>query len=282
MKMKRVASIQDISCLGRCSLTAALPVLSAMAVECAVIPTAVLSTHTEFDGFISHDLTDHIYPVAQHWKSQGLHFDAFYTGYMASPQQAEQICAAYDLLREENTMFFVDPAMADHGKLYPTFDEDFPQSMAKVCRRADVLLPNLTEACLLTGTDYREDYDEAYIRTLLRRLTDLGPRRAVITGVSFTPSQLGAMSYDREKDQYFSYFNDKMNVHYSGTGDIFASTTVGGVMRGLSLEEAMTLAVDFTLHCLQITCANPDAPRYGVEFERALPVLYQRLGPLQA
>lgn len=280
MKMKRVASIQDISCLGRCSLTAALPVLSAMAVECAVIPTAVLSTHTEFDGFVCHDLTDHILPVARHWKSQGIHLDAFYTGYMATPQQAEQICAAYDLLRDADTQLFVDPAMADHGKLYPTFDEDFPRSMAKLCRRANLVLPNLTEACLLTGTSYQEHYDERYIHTLLRKMTELGPRRAVITGVSFRPDQLGAVSYDRTKDEYFGYFNDRMNIHYSGTGDIFASTTVGGIMRGLSLEEAITLAVDFTLHCLRITCADPDAPRYGVEFERALPLLYERLGPL--
>ncbi len=278
--MKRVASIQDISCLGRCSLTAALPVLSAMAVECAVIPTAVLSTHTEFDGFVCRDLTDHILPVAQHWKSQGIHLDAFYTGYMASPQQAEQICAAYDLLRDADTQLFVDPAMADHGKLYPTFDADFPRSMAKLCRRADLVLPNLTEACLLTGTPYQEHYDEAYIHTLLRQMTELGPRRAVITGVSFAPDRLGAMSYDRDKDEYFGYFNDRLNIHYSGTGDIFASTTVGGIMRGLSLEESLTLAVDFTLHCLRITCADPTAPRYGVEFERALPLLYERLGPL--
>lgn len=278
--MKRVASIQDISCLGRCSLTVALPVLSAMAVECAVIPTAVLSTHTEFPDFISRDLTDQILPVAEHWKSQKISLDAVYTGYMATPEQAEQICAAFDLLREEKTQLFVDPAMADHGKLYPPFCDDFPASMVKVCRRADVVLPNLTEACLLTDTPYREDYGEEEIRQLLRKLTDLGAKCAAITGVSLRPGELGVMSYDRQKDQYFSYFNEKIPVHYSGTGDIFASTTVGGVMRGLSLEESLALAVDFVLHCIRITCADPDAPRYGVEFERALPMLLERLGRL--
>ncbi len=276
--MKRVASIQDISCLGRCSLTVALPVLSAMAVECAVIPTAVLSTHTEFPDFVSCDLTDHILPVAQHWKSQKVSLDAVYTGYMATPEQAEQICAAFDLLREEKTQLFVDPAMADHGKLYPPFREDFPASMAKMCRRADVVLPNLTEACLLTNTPYREDYGEEEIRRLLRKLTDLGAKCAAISGVSLRPGDV--MSYDRQRDRYFSYFNEKIPVHYSGTGDIFASVTVGGVMRGLSLEDSLALAVDFVLHCIRITCADPTAPRYGVEFERALPMLLERLGPL--
>ena len=278
--MKRVASIQDLSCLGRCSLTTALPVLSAMAVECTVIPTAVLSTHTEFSDFTCRDLTDEILPVASHWKSQGISLDAVYTGYMATPEQAEQISAAYDLLREEKTMLFVDPAMADHGKLYTPFGPDFPESMAKICRRADVVLPNLTEACLLTHTPYREDFKEEDIRTLLRKLTDLGAGCAAVTGVTLRPHELGVMSYDRAQDRYFSYFNEKINVHYSGTGDIFAATTVGGVMRGLSLEDALSLAVDFVLECIRVTCADPTAPRYGVEFERVLPMLMDRLGPL--
>ena len=278
--MKRVASIQDISCLGRCSITAALPVLSAMSVECTVIPTAVLSAHTEFSGVVCRDLTDHILPVARHWQSQGIALDAVYTGYMATPEQAEQISRAYDLLRGKNTMLFVDPAMADHGKLYAPFRPDFPDSMVKMCRRADVVIPNLTEACLLTHTPYREDFGEEEIRTLLRKLTELGAGCAAITGVSLRPHELGVMSYDRARDRFFSYYNEKIPVHYSGTGDIFASVTVGGVMRGLSLEDALSLAVDFVLECIRITCSDPTAPRYGVEFERALPLLWDRLGPL--
>ena len=162
--MKRVASIQDISCLGRCSLTVALPVLSVLGVECAVIPTAVLSTHTIFPDFTCRDLTDELLPIARHWQSQQVHLDALCSGYLASPRQTEAVCQVFDLLRAQDTLVVVDPAMADHGRLYKPFAPDFPQHMKKVCARADVLLPNLTEACLLTDTPYREEADEAFIR----------------------------------------------------------------------------------------------------------------------
>ena len=160
--MKRITSIQDISCLGRCSLTVALPTISAMGVECAVVPTAVLSTHTTFKNFTCKDLTDQLRPIAEHWRSEHLHFDAVYTGYIASREQVQQVCDFYDCIRSDDTLLFVDPAMADHGRLYTGFGPDFPAAMAQIVARADVAAPNLTEACLLTGTEYREDYDEDY------------------------------------------------------------------------------------------------------------------------
>lgn len=270
--MKRVASIQDISCLGRCSLTVALPVLAVMGVECAVIPTAVLSTHTIFPDFTCRDLTDELLPIARHWRSQGVHLDAISSGYLASPAQTEAVCRVFDLLRAEDTLIAVDPAMADHGRLYKPFAPDFPEYMKKVCARADVLLPNLTEACLLTGTAYREDPDEAFIRELLKKLSDLAPR-VVLTGVSFDETHLGAMTYDRESGQYYTYFNERVPASFHGTGDIFTATVVGGMMQGRSLEQAVRLAVDFTLECIRCTRADPTAAWYGVEFEKALPWL---------
>ena len=191
LTMKRVASIQDISCLGRCSLTVALPVLSVMGVECAVIPTAVLSTHTIFPDFTCRDLTDELLPIARHWKSQQVHLDAIASGYLASPRQTEAVCRVFDMLRGADTLIVVDPAMADHGRLYKPFAPDFPQYMKKVCTRADVLLPNLTEACLLTDTPYREDPDEAFVQVLLQKLSHLAPR-VVLTGVSLRPGAIGA------------------------------------------------------------------------------------------
>ena len=275
--MKRVASIQDISCLGRCSLTVALPVLAVMGVECAVIPTAVLSTHTIFPDFTCRDLTDELLPIARHWKSQQVKLDAIGSGYLASPRQTEAVCRVFDLLRAEDTLIVVDPAMADHGRLYKPFAPDFPQYMKKVCRRADVLVPNLTEACLLTDTPYREDPDEAFVRELLRKLSVLAPR-VVLTGVSFDDEHLGAMSYDRGTGRYFTYFNEKIHASFHGTGDIFTATVLGGMMQGRTLEEAVRLAVDFTLECIRCTCADPAASWYGVEFEKALPWLAEQTG----
>ena len=178
--MKRIASIQDISCLGRCSLTVALPVISALGVECAIVPTAVLSAHTAFPGFVSRDLSDQLAAIAAHWRAQHVHFDALYTGYIASAAQVRQVLDFFDTVKSPDTLIFVDPAMADHGKLYTGFGQDFPAAMAQVVARADVAMPNLTEACLLTGTPYREEMDEPFVRELLRKVAALGAKRVAI------------------------------------------------------------------------------------------------------
>lgn len=175
--MKRIASIQDVSCLGRCSQTVALPVVSTMGVECAILPTAVLSTHTSFPDFRCLDLTDQLLPVARHWKAQGVRFDALYTGYLASDRQVAVVLELLELLREEGTLLFVDPAMADHGKLYAGFGPEFPALMAQVVSKAQITVPNITEASLMTGLPYREDYDEAYVKALLRGVAALGAER---------------------------------------------------------------------------------------------------------
>lgn len=171
--------------------------------------------------------------------------------------------------------------MADHGRLYTPFGPEFPGQMAKVCARADVLLPNLTEACLLTGTPYREKYDEEFIREVLRKLSALAPR-VVLTGVSFDERQLGAMGYERETGRYFQYFNEKVPAAFHGTGDLFTATVLGAMMQGQTLEDAVRLAVDFTLECIRRTREDPDASWYGVEFEKALPWLIAHNGQKEA
>lgn len=275
--LKRIVSIQDVSCLGKCSLTVALPIISAMGVECSIVPTAVLSTHTMFSGFTCKDLTDQIEPIAAHWKESGLGFDAVYTGYLASAEQIDYVCAFFDTFRQEGGMVVVDPVMADNGKLYPAFGPDFPAQMARVCAKADLILPNLTEASLLTGLPYRTEQDEGYIKELLQALAALGPRYVALTGVSFEPDKLGVMYYDKVTGQYGSYFTQRLPASFHGTGDIFASTCVGGLTRGLPLGDALALAADYTVESIRLTLESPDANWYGVEFERAIPYLVQRM-----
>ena len=278
--MKRIASIQDISCLGRCSLTVALPVISAMGVECAIVPTAVLSAHTAFPGFVSRDLTDQLPAIAEHWRAQHVHFDALYTGYIASVEQVQQVLDFFDAVKSGDTLLIADPAMADHGKLYSGFGEDFPAAMARVVARADVALPNVTEACLLTGTPCREDVDQDFARELLRKVAALGAKRVILTGVSFDGDRLGAMGYDSSTGEFFSCAGKRNPASFHGTGDIFAATVTGGLMRGMTLRQATALAVEFVLACIDATARDPQAGWYGVEFEKALPLLCDRVRDL--
>lgn len=276
--MKRIVTIQDISCVGKCSLTVALPVISAMGVECAVLPTAVLSTHTMFRGFTFRDLTCDIEPVAAHWKREKIGFDAIYTGYLGSFEQLKLVSEFIDGFRTPENLVFIDPVMADNGKLYPGFTPQFAREMAGLCGRADVIVPNLTEAAFLLDRPYRsEGYDEAYIRELLKRLAGLGAKQAVLTGVSFAPGELGVMGYDARRDEFFSYFHRRLDASFHGTGDIFSSAAVGALMRGFPLEKALALAADYTVDCIECTMNSPGHVWYGVEFERAVPNLLKRL-----
>lgn len=189
--MKRIVTMQDLSCIGKCSLTVALPVLSAMGLECAVLPTAVLSAHTAFEGFRYEPLS--LTPVADHWQQLGLQFDMIYTGYLGGRAQVDQ---ALDFFTRFPAMRLVDPVMADHGALYAGLEPDFPAVLRTLCAQADLITPNITEACLLTGLEYRETHDDSYIRTLLERLLALGARTAILTGVRTEPDRVGVACMD--------------------------------------------------------------------------------------
>ncbi|MBQ8504454.1 MAG: pyridoxamine kinase [Clostridia bacterium] len=275
--MKRIVTVQDISCVGKCSLTVALPIISAMGVETAIIPTAVLSTHTMFSEFTCKDLTDQITPITEHWKRAGLGFDAIYTGYLGSFEQIDLMIKLFSDFKTEGSVTFVDPAMADNGKLYPAFDEAFAKKMASLCAVADIIVPNITEACFMTGTEYRTEYDEAYVKALLKKLAALGAKICILTGVSFEEGKTGVMGYDSEKDEYFHYCHKKHSRSYHGTGDIFSSTCIGGIMNGLSWKDASVLAADYTAECIRLTIEDPDGNDYGVNFEQAIPMLVERL-----
>lgn len=274
--MKRIVTIQDISCLGKCSLTVALPVISAMGVEASIIPTAVLSTHTSFQGVTYRNLTEDILPIVNHWKQERFSFDAIYTGYLGS---AEQVDIVIQVMKElgEGKVKLVDPVMGDHGKLYSGFDDTFVKKCRKLCRHADIVLPNITEAALLTEMEYRETYDEEYIRKLLEGMAALGCSMAVLTGVSFRESEIGVVGYDKREGRFFQYFTQCYPAAYHGTGDIFASTVTGSLMRGFDLENALKIAVDFIAEIIRITMENPNRRSYGVDFETALPYLWERI-----
>ena len=274
--MKRIVTLQDISCVGRCSITVALPILSAMGVDCGILPTAVLSTHTMFKTFTVKDLSDQIEPISDAWEKEGISFDGIYTGYLASGSQCRQVCNFFDRFGRPDNLILVDPAMADNGKLYPAFDSSFPAEMAKVCAKADIILPNITEASLLTGLPYRTEYGPDYIEALSEKLLELGCKTAVITGVSYEPGQLGVtyLNKDREK---FSYFTRWCPQSYHGTGDLYSSVVLGGLMRGLSLGDALSLAADFVVVCIEATAVSQSARWYGVEFESQIPLLCRML-----
>ncbi len=280
--MKRIVTLQDISCVGRCSITVALPIISAMGVECGILPTAVLSTHTMFKTFTCKDLSDQIEPIADAWQKEQVSFDGIYTGYLASAGQCRQVCDFFDRFASQNQengercMIIVDPAMADNGSLYRAFDATFPSHMAEVCAKADIILPNITEASLLTGLPYRTEYDEAYIRELLEGLLKLGCRAAAITGVSYDPERLGVAYLDQEGREG-SYFTHRCAQSYHGTGDIFSSTFVGGMMRGMEVMEALALAADYVVHCIEATASSTSPRWYGAEFESQIPWLCGRL-----
>ena len=275
--MKRILTVQDISCVGRCSLTVALPIISAAGVEAGVLPTAVLSTHTMFPKFTFCDLTDEIEGISKTFSELDIGFDAIYTGYLGSFRQLGLVSELIDRHNTDDCMVVIDPAMADNGQLYKGFTPEFAKAMAELCGKADLIIPNLTEACFMLGIPYPDSYDEDYIRDVLKKLCALGAKRAALTGISFDPAKLGSYTYDSTTDSYYSYYNDKLPVAYHGTGDIFASATVGALMRGHNVESALKVAVDFTLECIKLTMADDNRRTYGVNFEEALPYYIERL-----
>ncbi|MBQ4269969.1 MAG: pyridoxamine kinase [Clostridia bacterium] len=275
--MKRIVTIQDISCVGKCSLTVALPIISAMGIEAAVVPTAVLSTHTAFKGFTFRDLTSDIKPIANHWKQENIDFDAIYTGYLGSFEQLNIVSEFFDDFDTEENLIIVDPVMGDFGKLYPGFTQEFANKMAELCSKADIIVPNMTEASFMLGIEYKESYDEAYAKEILKRLCEKGAKKSVLTGINYEDGEIGIMCYDKEKGTYFTYFREKVNATYHGTGDVFASTLTGALVRGFSLEESLQIAVDYTVECIKATKEDSQSRWYGVNFEETIPHLVKRI-----
>ncbi len=273
--MKRIATIQDFSCVGRCSLTVALPIISAAGIECCCVPTAVLSNHTGFPTFYSRDLTEDLDRFSEKFKENKIAFDAIYTGYLASSSQVEFVLKFIEDFRLEDAFILIDPVMGDDGKLYAQITEDYAEKMRLLCAEADVITPNLTEACLLLGREYHENPAEEEIEEMLRGLTALGAKKAVITGISH-PSRAGqigwyAIESDREGGRIFKSFAKKYDIPCMGTGDIFASAMLAAMVREKDFSEALKIAEVFTSEAVAITADDPERRFYGVNFEAAIP-----------
>ena len=232
-KQKRIAAIHDISCVGRCSLTVVLPILSAAGIDCGIMPTAVLSTHTGgFEGFTYRDLTDDLKPISSHWQSLNLSFDALYSGFLGSFEQIDIVGEIFDTYKKDDNIILVDPVMADEGKLYSIYSKEMVQGMAKLCSKADIIIPNITEACFMTGHTYKDGpYDDAYIKELLDKLVTLGPKQIVLTGVHFDDMSIGAAIYNNGHIDYV--FAPKIEGHFHGTGDVFGSILLSSLLKEL-------------------------------------------------
>ena len=274
--MKRVVTIQDISCVGKCSLTVALPIISAMGIETAVIPTAVLSTHTMFKNFTFRDLSTDIPLIQKHWKDEKIDFDGIYTGYLGSIEQIEMLKEFFKDFKKDNNFIFIDPVMGDNGKLYVGFNQEFALQMKELCKKADIIVPNLTEASYMLQEEYKENYTEEEIKEILIKLASLGTKQVVLTGISFNNNELGVMSYDKETNKFFTYFREQIPVKYHGTGDVFASTLVGAILNENSLEQSLKIAVDYVWETIKDTYKEKKEDAYGVNFENKIPYLIQR------
>lgn len=293
--MKRVLTVQDISCVSKCSLTVAIPVISAMGIEVCPLPTAILSNHTAFSSFSFLDLTDKIPEILNEWKKQGFHFDAIYTGYLGSIKQIDLVHKILDEFAQNDTLVVIDPCMADNGKLYTGFSQDFVQQMAKLCGRANVILPNMTEACFLVNQDYDIfTHTNESITKLMEKLLSLGANHVVLKGVDFSSDKIGVAYYSQKNnndsrnligksiiensiDDMKIYFHHRYDENFHGTGDLFASVVTGALVLKKELKEAVEIACDFIQESIEWTLSNPNYNWYGVEFESALKNLPQRL-----
>ena len=273
MPLKRVAVINSLLPSGKSSVLAAAPILATAKIESSVIPTAVISDNS---GNYFRDMTDCILPIAEHLNATEKTFDAVLTGYLTDDEQIPSVIKACDLLCDADTKIIVDPIMGDNGKLYGRFSCNFPNSMLELCKRADVILPNITEACLLTGIPYQEKYDESFILELATKLYELTGCKIAITGVSFDSRKIGVAVYRNETLKYV--FCDKVPAHYQGSGDIFSAAFAASVVNGRSTRSAAEIAQNFICGSIKHSFESGILPQDGIEFESQLPNLVKYLG----
>ena len=277
---KTVAAIHDISGMGKCSLTAAIPVLSAAGVSVSVMPTAVLSTQTGgLNDYTYRDLTDDMRPVMAHWHKIGVTFDAVYSGFLGSSAQVDIVCDFVNEFRHNGTLFLCDPAMADNGSLYDTFDITFIEKMKKLCASADIIVPNFTEAAFLLDREYLPPpYTKEYTDDLLRSLAkEFNSKFVVLTGVDFDGGSVGAGAYDAENDIITYSLAEKIDGMFHSTGDLFASSLLGGILNNFSVNDSAQKAINFTVNAIKETVKIGGDSRFGLAFERCLPMYMKSL-----
>ncbi len=268
--MKRIVSIQDVSCIGKCSETVALPIISCMGIETAILPTSILSTHTAFKNFTFKNLSDECYKIINHWKEEKFQFDLIYIGYTGTEEILDLVIHFISLFKTEKNLVVFDPAMADNGKMYSGINKDIVLKMKEVCKKVDILRLNLTEASLLIGKEYKPNQNIDEIQLTAKELKKFGPKKVIITGVE-KENKIGALGYDGYN--YFNNFETKYNVSFHGTGDVFTSALSGCLVLGKTIEEAIKIATKFTTECVRLTHEDANGTKYGVNFEEAIPFL---------
>lgn len=280
--LKRILAVHDLSGVGKCSLTVALPVISAAGVECTCMPTAVLSTHSgEFVGFTKCDLSKELLPMARHWLREGIRFDGIYSGYLATPAQEALLEEVIELLAGPDTLLIVDPVMADNGKYYAGFDHEMRDAFRRLCARADVITPNLTEAALLAGIPYRPgDSGRSCAETLLHALAELGAGTVALTGVHLQENEVGNAALDtRTGTLHFAMRPIRPGMFY-GTGDLFASALAALLVRGAAMPQALDIATALVDESIARSVIRGGDRRLGVDFEGTLPGFIHRVGEL--
>lgn len=265
---KKVLTMQDISCYGQCSITVALPIISAWGYETAILPSAILSTHTSgFKNFTVHDLSNEIPKIINHWKTEGIKYDAFYVGYLGEISHVDLVIQIKNELLNKDGFFVLDPVMGDNGKLYPAFNDDYVKAIRKLIKEADIILPNLTEACFLTGIEYKEEYDESYIKNVINKLLELGAKKIALTDIAYEKEMTGVVIYDENGYQHFTH--KRINKSYHGTGDVYASTFLGAYLSNNDLLKSTKIAAKFVVKAIENTLDDPNH-NYSVKFEPLL------------
>ena len=266
----KILTIQDISCYGQCSITVALPIVSAFGIETAILPSAVLSTHTAgFTDFTVRDLTEDLPEIRKHWEKEEIYFDAIYTGFIASIEQLDYIKDIIDSRLKSGGIVFVDPAMADHGEFYNGFDQEFADKMGELCKLGDYILPNTTEACYILHKPWKEEFTREEMLKMADELSQFTERHVILKGDTNEDGKLGMIVLDKKESSCEIVYNDKIDYISHGTGDVFASAFVGSIMRGKSPSQAAQIAGEFTKKAIEKTVGDENH-KYGVKFEQVI------------
>lgn len=270
---KRVLAINDISCMGKCSLTVALPIISSVGHECVILPTALLSTHTAqgFGDFVSFNMTDQMKQIADHFERLDTRFDAIYSGYIVSPDQTDYIYGLVNKLADNNTLVVIDPVLGDNGRLYRGFTEKNITAIKRLCSVADVITPNLTEASLLTGIESDGVHmTKEGVESLLAALSGICKKKIVITGIEINDGELTTAIMDVERGETTLYTRPKISGSVHGSGDVFASVLTALYLDGMTFDTAIEKALDFTLSAIADSAEDSDSRWYGANFEKYL------------
>ena len=276
----KILTIQDISCFGQCSITVALPIISAFGIETAVLPSAVLSTHTSgFTDYTVRDLTEDIPAIQNHWEKEDIYFDAIYTGFIASLEQLDYIKDIISSRLKNDGIVFVDPAMADNGMFYNGFNQEFADKMGELCKLGDYVLPNTTEACYLLHEQWKENFTKDEMLNMVNELSKFTKKHIILKGYTHNEKELGMLVLDKEKSNCEIVYNDKIDYMSHGTGDVFASSFVGSIMIGKNPTQAAKISGEFTKKAIEKTIGDENH-KYGVKFEQVIPELYDLLNKI--